>query len=131
LKRAYGLKLKGKSIFWIRDNLWLFQTPTTRKDVQYRVVECDGSDKKLVELVMEKLEEYTAPTKVIVTAMGVDRVEALAAALNRAPYHREAKDKSKSLRGMFKGESRLVVVATKALGLGIDLSDVRCQRSCG
>jgi len=32
---------------------------------------------------------------------------------------------------MFKGESRLVVVATKALGLGIDLSDVRCQRSCG
>jgi hypothetical protein len=47
---------------------------------------------------MEKLEKYSA-NQGDCYSNGVDRVEALAAALNRAPYHREAKDKSKSLRG--------------------------------
>ncbi|KAJ0118543.1 hypothetical protein HZ326_31866, partial [Fusarium oxysporum f. sp. albedinis] len=82
----------------------------------------------------QKLEEYPWPAKIIVYCQRVEATEHLAAKLGYDAYHREidTRDgKAERLKFWMSGTKReqygdgRVIVATNALGLGIDVPDIR------
>jgi RecQ family ATP-dependent DNA helicase len=107
----------------------MFRAATTRKNIQYQVQESgEESDVDAVcQLVTEKLEQYPAPGKIIVYSSRVTQAEELAEALDCPVYHRNVDSqigKARRMREWLQGENR-VIVATNALGLGVDIPDIR------
>ncbi|KAK7413652.1 hypothetical protein QQZ08_012569, partial [Neonectria magnoliae] len=85
------------------------------------------------EVIDQKLEEYPWPAKVMVYCQRIEATEALAEALGCDAYHREVDTrdgKAERLRVWMSGLKRdqygdgRVIVATNALGLGIDVPDI-------
>ena len=86
------------------------------------------------ELVQEKLQLYARPSKIIIYCSSIIGAEALAEILECEVYHRnvDSKDgKFRRLEGWRRardngrlGQGR-VIVATNALGLGVDVPDIR------
>ena len=102
-----------------------FRASTTRKNVRYQIQETEGAptDDQVVQLVRRKLAEH-ASGKIIVYGTSTRRVQDVAAALACDAYYGDVHDKGKVFERIV-GPACRVVVATNALGLGIDIPDIR------
>jgi superfamily II DNA helicase RecQ len=106
----------------------MFRVPTTRKNIQYQVRELgpESNIGVVCQVVQEKLEQYAAPGKIIVYSSRVTQAEKLGELLGCPVYHRNMDDhigKAQRMREWLRGDNR-VIVATNALGLGVDIPDI-------
>jgi superfamily II DNA helicase RecQ len=133
--------------------LQLFRDRTTRKNVAYQVQDVDvpestnangwGADsvgfdavicEAILQLVQQKLEQYPAPAKIIIYCSNIKGAEGLGDVLGCDVYHRNVDSKDGKFRRLDNwrkardngglGQGR-VIVATNALGLGVDVPDIR------
>jgi RecQ family ATP-dependent DNA helicase len=113
-----------------REQVDLFRAPTARTNVAYRVIRVGKSAKKkevdemVVRMVQQKLRKYRKG-KVVVYSNSVPKVKELAGKLDCHAYHNRAVGKASMLEAFAAGNKR-VVVATSALGMGVDIADIRC-----
>ena len=129
-----------------RSDLVLVRGPTSRPNIQYQVVEArrplsappagPGQDDTMAlfleQLVQEKLELYPHPAKVIVYTGSIAAGVQVAETLRCGFYHAKAVGKDQIFQDWLHdradgdyGERGRVLVASNALGLGIDVPDVR------
>ncbi len=106
----------------------LFRARTGRKNVKYQVVKVkdDGQEEEeesIVQMVQRVMRGY-AEGKIVVYCNSVRKVKELAEALNCEGYYHHAKQKDEKLK-RFQDDDERVIVATSALGLGIDIPDIR------
>ncbi|KAF6793337.1 hypothetical protein CMUS01_16109 [Colletotrichum musicola] len=116
----------------------VIRTRTTRKNVRYCVLKAPGDEETaetVKAIVDRKLVEYPWPAKVIVYCRTVEGTEGIASHLGCDAYHREVDSRDGKAQRLAAwatglrvrsayGEGR-VIVATNALGLGIDVPDIR------
>ena len=107
----------------------MFRAPTTRTNVAYRVVKVGKGAKQEAEaavmaMVRRKLSKYKAG-KIVVYGNSVPKVKALAEKLGCQAYHHNAIGKASMLEAFMAGQQR-IIVATSALGMGVDVPDIRC-----
>jgi superfamily II DNA helicase RecQ len=115
-----------------------FRGPTTRQNIRYQVQEVKGEQGKRVveaicQLVNQKLEQYPAPSKIIVYGSSVEQTVEIGEALECPIYHRSVDDqagKARRMKELMEGKHR-VICATNALGLGVDLPDIRAVIHAG
>ncbi|RMI97529.1 hypothetical protein CDV36_016209 [Fusarium kuroshium] len=125
------------------EDVVMIRARTTRGNVAYSVTSVAATTAREAtaaivshakHVIDRKLEEYPWPAKVIVYCQRVEATEDLAEKLGCDAYHREVDTRdgkaerlrlwmSGTRRGQY-GEGR-VIVATNALGLGIDVPDIR------
>jgi len=99
----------------------MFREHTTRHNIAYAVQRCQAEHVDEVVMQLVKRQEYG---KVIVYGGLVEYCRKLAEMLNCKAYFAEASEKTEVLKEWIEGKSR-VIVGTNALGLGIDVADVR------
>jgi superfamily II DNA helicase RecQ len=108
----------------------LFRAATARTNVVYQVVRVGKAAKKneveemVLRMVRQKLRKYKTG-KVVVYGNSVPKVKELAKQLGCDAYHHKAVGKGSMLQAFAVGNQR-VIVATSALGMGVDISDIRC-----
>src|SRR5271167_1454506 len=107
----------------------IFRGPTSRRNIHYRVNEVEGETivDAICQLVTQKLEQYPAPSKIVVYGGSVEQTIAIGEALGCPIYHRGVDDragKARRMKELMEGKHR-VISATNALGLGVDLPDIR------
>ncbi|OAL42731.1 P-loop containing nucleoside triphosphate hydrolase protein, partial [Pyrenochaeta sp. DS3sAY3a] len=113
-----------------REQVKTFRQPTTRVNVAYQTIKVGRSVKKkmvesmVVETVQQRLRKYKTG-KIIVYSNSKPKVNALAERLDYRAYHADAVGKASMLADFMAGKQR-VIVATSALGIGVDIPDVRC-----
>ena len=125
------------------EDVTMIRTSTTRANVMYSVQTLTAATAeqateavttKIREVLDQKLGEYPWPAKIIVYCNTVVATDALATELNCDAYHRDVDTrdgKAERLRAWMSGVERerygggRVIVATNALGLGIDIPDIR------
>jgi hypothetical protein len=125
------------------EDVTMIRTSTSRANVVYSVQTLVATTPeqateaimaKVREVLDQKLEEYPWPAKIIVYCNTVVATDALATELNCDAYHRDVDTrdgKAERLRAWMSGLERerygggRVIVATNALGLGIDVPDIR------
>lgn len=136
-----------------REELKMIRGHITRKNVQYQVqeVEVAAKDKRdksressigfkpeineaVLQLVKQKLEEYPRPAKIIIYSSIINGAEGLAEVLGCELYYRDIDLRNEKVRRLEDwtsakengslGQGR-VIVATNALGLGVDVPDIR------
>ncbi|MGI4799967.1 MAG: DEAD/DEAH box helicase [Janthinobacterium lividum] len=122
-----------KRMFWEEEEVCMFRARTTRKNIRYRVIEAVGEgrrrltrrehDRFVVELIEKKFKQYQ-PGKMIVYCNTKPKVRQLADELGVDAYYSDADTKSEKLDDFITGRQQLIV-ATSALGLGIDIPDIR------
>jgi len=105
------------------DEVRMFRASTVRTNVRYEVVHCAGRRPSKLDLVA-RLVPRAAAGKTIVYCNTVREVEAVASQLGCAAYHASADGKREILTNFVKTDGA-VIAATSALGLGIDIPDVR------
>lgn len=118
------MKLDGQRIVLFRDR-------TRRVNVGYRVRVVEGveeADEEVRRVVQEMLEKYDSG-RVIVYGGEISRVERLGSLLSYPVFYnkvdtREGKERRMREWAEGSGEAR-VIITTNALGLGIDVPDVR------
>jgi len=79
------------------------------------------------QLVEEKLEQYAAPSKIIVYGGSVEQTIAIGEALECPIYYCNVDDragKARRMKELMEGKHR-VIAATNALGLEVDLPDIQ------
>jgi superfamily II DNA helicase RecQ len=99
----------------------VFRTSTTRHNIHYRVVESVPSG--LVLFIRRKVAAVTVG-KIIIYCVSIRTTQHLAQELGYPAFYREADHKEETLRQFQAGEAR-TIIATSALGMGVDISDVR------
>jgi len=91
------------------------------------VQEVEGDTIKAIgQLVEEKLEQYAAPSKIIVYSSSVKQTIAIKEALECPIYYCNIDDqagKARRIKELIKGKHR-VIAATNALRLKVDLPDI-------
>src|SRR5436309_3473959 len=101
---------------------------TSRPNIAYDIRTCSGTEDKrdemVVELVRQRMEQYTNGEGIIVYGGSVDHCKSLAEKLGCQAYYAAREDKNEVLQDWLDGRTQ-VVVATNALGLGIDKPNVR------
>lgn len=108
----------------------VFRDPTTRTNIAYHTIKFGKFVKKkeaesmIVQLVQRKQDKYRAG-RIIVYTNSKPKADALAKQLGCHAYHADAVGKDSMLADFTSGRKR-VVVATSALGMGVDIPDVRC-----
>jgi superfamily II DNA helicase RecQ len=113
-----------------REQVDLFRAETARTNVAYRVIRVGKAAKKkeveemVLGMVRQKLRKYKAG-KIVVYSNSVPKVKELAKKLGCYAYHHHAVGKASMLDEFTAGGGR-VIVATSALGMGIDIPDIRC-----
>jgi superfamily II DNA helicase RecQ len=127
------MNIIGKGIQYIRGR-------TSRRNIRYQIRRYesrqgkgskgeDSSIQAVVELVGEMKIKYPAPAKIIVYSSRKKFADALSEELGCMLYHADVSDrqgKDERLKKWMQGhEDSRVVVATNALGLGIDVGDTR------
>lgn len=115
-----------------RERVVMFRSSTARKNVRYGVLDVNGcEEKEKGEKVMRYIEGEVRKCngrrggKVIVYGNTVKRVKEIAERLGCEAYHSKTVDKSEIL-GEFQAGRQRAIVATSALGMGIDIPDIRC-----
>jgi hypothetical protein len=101
-----------------RAEVSLFRAPTTRPNIRYEVVRHSSRTNAVAALVT------SAKGKAIVYCRTVDDVKAVAARLECAAYYADAPNKQQLLAD-FVAADEAVIAATNALGLGVDIPDIR------
>ena len=113
-----------------RGQVELIRAATARTNVAYRVVRAGKAAKKkeveemVVRTVRQKLRKHKKG-KVVVYGNSVPKVKELAQALGCHAYHHKGVGKASMLEDFAAGKQR-VIVATNALGMGVDIPDIRC-----
>src|SRR5277367_6555500 len=106
----------------------MFRGPTTRRNIRYQVQEVEGDIVEAIcEVVKKKLDQYATPSKIVVYGSSVEQTIEIGEALECPIYHRSVDDragKARRMKELMEGRSR-VIAATDALGLGVDLPDIR------
>ena len=111
----------------------VFRSKTKRPKIQYKVIKVKGTyedqedeeNSKVWEIVQEWLEQKQEGKAIIYTG-SVDRVKKIGEMLGCGTYYNgvdTAKGKKERLKTWIQGER--VIVATNALGMGIDVANVR------
>jgi superfamily II DNA helicase RecQ len=126
-----------------REDVTMIRSKTARPNTAYSIRSFVASTVKEAtaraveetkEVIDQKLEKYPWPAKIIVYCQRVEATEDLAEKLGCDAYHREVDTrdgKAERLRFWMSGTKRdqygdgRVIVATNALGLGIDVPDIR------
>lgn len=112
-----------------RDQVKVYRAPTTRTNVAYRVIRVGKAVKKkeleaiVLGVVKKKLKRFTAG-KIVVYGNSVAKVKNLAIQLGCDAYYHDAIGKAEMLADFITGKQR-VIVATSALGMGVDIPDIR------
>ena len=66
----------------------MFYSPTSCRNIQYQVHKVEGDTiKAICQLVKEKLEKYTAPSKIIVYSSSIKTIKELSSTLNCYIYY--------------------------------------------
>jgi RecQ family ATP-dependent DNA helicase len=113
-----------------REQVKMFRASTTRTNVAYRVVKVDKALRKeeveavVVNMARRKCRQYKAG-KVVIYGNSVPKVKKLAERLGCNAYFHDAVGKA-SMLGEFMSGKQQVIVATSALGMGVDIPDIRC-----
>lgn len=113
-----------------REQVELIRAATARTNVAYRVIRVGKAAKKkeveemVVRTVRQKLRRHKKG-KVVVYGNSVPKVKELAQALGCHAYHHKGVGKASMLEEFAAGKQR-VIVATSALGMGVDIPDIRC-----
>jgi superfamily II DNA helicase RecQ len=108
----------------------MFRAPTTRTNIAYQVVRVERKRKRqeveaiVLKVVKQKLHKYKAG-KVVVYCNSVSKVKALAEKLYCHAYHHNTISKASILEDFLASKQR-VIAATSALGIGVDVPDIRC-----
>jgi superfamily II DNA helicase RecQ len=108
----------------------MFRAPTARTNVAYCVIKVEQRAKKqeveatVLAMVRRKLRKYRTG-KIVVYGNSVAKVKALAEKLECQAYHHAAVGKASMLEAFMAGRQR-IIVATSALGMGVDVPDIRC-----
>jgi superfamily II DNA helicase RecQ len=108
----------------------MFRAPTARTNVAYCVVKVSQQAKKqevkatVLAIVQQKLKKYKA-SKLIVYSNLVAKVKALVKKLSCQAYHHNAVGKASMLEAFMAGQQR-IIVATSALGIGVDVPNIWC-----
>lgn len=107
----------------------MFRGCTSRRNIQYQVHEVGEETvvEAICQLVAEKLEQYPAPSKIVVYGGSVDQTVEIGEALECPIYHRNVDNragKAERMKDLTEGKCR-VISSTNALGLGVDLPDIR------
>ena len=113
---------------WKESEVVMIRMGTVRKNVRYRVVKVEGRlrDDEHDDLVARLVREETG--KVVVYCNSKIRVNRLVATrlFECEGFHGETADRKKSsVLEAFRDGSTRVVVATSALGIGVDILDIR------
>lgn len=123
-----------KRMGWPRDQVLLYRSRTSRHNVAYRVhtvpVE-EGHDHpfqwvqmpSVVEFIQDRIRR-AYPGRVIVYGTVREHVTVLAERLGCAAYHGKQVDKD-GILASFRSTPGAVITATSALGMGIDIPDIR------
>jgi superfamily II DNA helicase RecQ len=112
------------------DQVKIFRALTARTNIAYSVVKIGKKDKKqeveatVLRTVRQKMRKDQAD-KVVVYGNSVAKVKALAEKLHCQAYHYHAVGKASMLEAFIAGRQR-VIVATSALGMGVDIPDIWC-----
>lgn len=119
---------------WDRDQVGLYRSHTSRHNIAYRVhtIPVDaGYDQpfqwvempSVVDFIQERIRR-AYPGRVIVYGTVRSHVTRLAEQLGCAAYHSKQIDKDGMLES-FRSQPGAVIAATSALGMGIDIPDIR------
>jgi superfamily II DNA helicase RecQ/uncharacterized C2H2 Zn-finger protein len=113
-----------------REQVKVFRARTARVNVAYRVVQVGGGvrreeqEKVVLDWIQNKVERLKTG-KVVVYGNTVEKVKKIAGALGCNAYYHDAVGKASMLGEFMEGKQR-VIVATSALGMGVDIPDIRC-----
>jgi superfamily II DNA/RNA helicase len=108
----------------------MFRARTTRTNVAYRVVQVDKAlrreeaEEVVVRMARRKRRQYKTG-KIVIYGNSVAKVKKLAEGLGCNAYFHDAVGKASMLADFMAGKQR-VIVATSALGMGVDIPDIRC-----
>jgi superfamily II DNA helicase RecQ len=111
-----------------RDQVALFRAETARTNVAYQVVRVGTAAKKkeveeiVLRIVRQKMRKHKTG-KVVVYGNSVPKVKELAKLLGCDAYYHKAVGKASMLQAFAAGNWR-VIVATSALGIGVDILDI-------
>ncbi|KAH0551514.1 hypothetical protein GP486_007268, partial [Trichoglossum hirsutum] len=99
---------------------------TSRHNIAYNVQKCKAKniEQEVIWIVKSGQHQHAAGGRIIVYGGRVENCKELAVKLNCQAYFAESKDKAIALQEWIDGKEN-VIVATNALGLGIDVPDVR------
>ena len=78
---------------------------------------------QMMRLVQQKMRKY-AERKTVIYCSSVRKVQALTETLDCDGYYHDAAEKDEKLRAFMTGQKEMIV-ATNALGMGIDIPDIR------
>jgi superfamily II DNA helicase RecQ len=117
----------------------VFRERTTRPNIRYKVITVtakadkteEAEDDKVCELVKQWRQQHSSG-RVMVYAVERERVDRLARRLGCPAYHSRIGSKEKKMQRLqWWKDSGDMIVGTKALGLGIDVPDVRLVLHAG
>lgn len=116
-----------RRMYFDPDQVKVFQAETARTNVAIKVQK--AAKKQEVEevvlgVVRQKLRKYSKG-KVVTYGNSVRKVKELAQRLECHAYYHDAVGKASMLEDSMSGRGR-VIVATSALGMGVDILDIRC-----
>jgi superfamily II DNA helicase RecQ len=112
------------------DQVKKFRARTARVNVAYRVIKVHGGVRReeqegvVLDLIKKKARQFRTG-KVVVYGNTVRKVKKIAQALGCNAYYHDAVGKASMLADFMEGKQR-VIVATSALGMGVDIPDIRC-----
>ena len=114
----------------------MFRAATTRRNIRYAVVESsqESENDVIKRVVHEKLARYNDNSKIIVYSSKIVRAEQLGVLLECPVYHRNVdsrQGKKRRMQAWMSGGQSRVIVATNALGLGVDIPDIRAVIHAG
>jgi superfamily II DNA helicase RecQ len=107
----------------------MIRASTTRINVRYQVIKVEGSarqddrDKAVLTHIQQRLDR-TKTGKAVIYGNTVGKVKRIAQALGCNAYYHDAAGKAIMLQDFMDGKQR-VIVATSALGMGVDIPDIR------
>ncbi len=118
-----------RRMYFKKDQVKMFRARTARVNVAYRVVNIGGLRRReekesvVLELIRKKVRKC-GTGKVVVYCNTVGKAKRIAEALGCDAYHHDAVGKDSMLIDFMEGKQQ-VIVATSALGMGVDIPDIR------